>query len=310
MEPVSLNAADTTIRLTAKDGVPLDVDVFPAGGSGPVVVLVHGIASHRAWYRPLAHSLAAEGVSVWVPDRRGSGTSGGPRGHMDRWPDLVDDLAIVRAEAVRRNPGRALHGLGISLGGVIVLAAALLQPAAFASLSVFAPGIVSRVQVPLLRRLRVLRRSWTEPTKLYDLPFGVETLVDRPEWREALGRDPLRTTQVSARFLVSMFRMQRFVTRKIHDLAVPLHALLAGRDALIDNERLLPILARARPPRLIVETVAGAPHMLPAAMPRADLLGRIVPWFRGEAGGPARVITETPGFDGPREALPAPPPLA
>src|SRR5262245_50389533 len=89
-------------RLAAAD-VQLAYRAYPAEGDvRGTVVYLHGIQSHGAWYLETASELARRGYSVYLPDRRGSGRSGGPRGHFPSAESLVDDVRrmveLARAE--------------------------------------------------------------------------------------------------------------------------------------------------------------------------------------------------------------------
>ena len=64
--------------LTADDGVRLHYLHWPAGPSPP-------------WATDLNH----HGVAVYGPDRRGSGRSGGPHGHLARYECALDDVDHV-----------------------------------------------------------------------------------------------------------------------------------------------------------------------------------------------------------------------
>jgi len=112
-----------------------------------------------------------------------------------------------------RNAPIAVYG--ISLGGVFASALAIRHKELCDRLILSAPAFASRIKVPLARRLRVLRRSFTNPTRLYDLPFGPKDIVERDDWRTALEGDELRTRRISARFLTSMFKCQRFAARPV-----------------------------------------------------------------------------------------------
>ncbi len=67
---------------TASDGLSLPYRCFRAAQPKASLVYLHGIQSHGAWYVETAEELARRGYSVYLPDRRGSGLSPGPRGHF------------------------------------------------------------------------------------------------------------------------------------------------------------------------------------------------------------------------------------
>lgn len=121
-----------TLHALAADGVRLAVHrVPPPQGTGPAVVLCHGLSSnHRGLHFPgrsLAAWLAAHGYDVYLPDLRGSGASDRP----ESW-ELDDhvyrDLPAIQ-EAVLRHTGRdRLHWVGHSMGGVILFAHGITHP--------------------------------------------------------------------------------------------------------------------------------------------------------------------------------------
>src|ERR671919_959749 len=91
--------------LIASDGVNLHYLRWSSGRSPPwaVIIFLHGIASHAGWFGETAADLNRQGVAVYGPDRRGSGRSGGPRGHLDRYQRPLDDLdQILRLVAAER----------------------------------------------------------------------------------------------------------------------------------------------------------------------------------------------------------------
>jgi len=93
--------------LTATDGVRLHLLQWSGERPSPwaVVVYLHGIASHAGWFSETAAHLSDQGVTVYAPDRRGSGRSGGPRGHLDRYRRALDDagqaVRLAAAEPTR-----------------------------------------------------------------------------------------------------------------------------------------------------------------------------------------------------------------
>jgi alpha-beta hydrolase superfamily lysophospholipase len=287
-----------TLSVRTQDGTELCVGAQPCGGEGPVLLILHGLFSHMGWYRSLAEELAAAGAAVYMLDRRGAGLSQGTRGHMPNWPTLVRDVGAVAHEIRSLHPGRPLHCLGISLGGTISLAASILHPELFASQILLSPGLAAGFPVTLRKRLRLLRSFLLNPMQLFELPFAVETLTDHPRWRQALSADPLRTQQVSARFLVETFRMQRFVRARMPSVRVPLLMLLAAKDQLVDNEVAIAALRRAGSHRVRIEIFEGATHILPASVPSAELLQRFTHWLRqpGPAAREELSIVSVPAF--------------
>ena len=74
---------------------PQGVDIFVrSGGSGPVVVLIHGYAENSDSWAPLAADLMKDHTVV-VPDLRGIGRSSKPPGGYDKKTQAADIRAVV-----------------------------------------------------------------------------------------------------------------------------------------------------------------------------------------------------------------------
>ncbi len=76
---------------------PAGADIFVrSGGSGPVVVLLHGYAETSDSWAPLATELV-KSYTVVVPDLRGIGRSSRPAGGYDKKTQAADIRAVVKA---------------------------------------------------------------------------------------------------------------------------------------------------------------------------------------------------------------------
>lgn len=275
--------ATEIISVRADDGVSLAVGVYPATRTDAVALVVHGIASHMGWYHGIAEALQEEGITVYLPDRRGVALSQGIPGHTDKWATLVQDLLRVAEEVERRHPGRPLHAIGISLGGVITLACSILHPGLFRSQILLSPALAASVSFPPLRRMEIFWQAMLAPRKLYDLPFGVKDLTDNINWQTALFEEAKRN-RASARFLLETLRMQRFVRKKIQHVGLPILALFGERDLVVDNQTVIDVLDKAGSPCVRVEIFAALAHILAASMPKQELIRRLLLWLRGDRG--------------------------
>jgi alpha-beta hydrolase superfamily lysophospholipase len=91
----------------------------PATEPWALAEIVHGLGEHGGRYETVAAALTGAGIDTWSYDHRGNGGSGGPRGHVEQWSILHDDLE-ARIDAVRATgPGLPLVLWGHSLGGLI-----------------------------------------------------------------------------------------------------------------------------------------------------------------------------------------------
>jgi pimeloyl-ACP methyl ester carboxylesterase len=91
---------------------PEGADIFVrAGGSGPVVVLLHGYAETSDSWGPLAAELD-KNFTVVVPDLRGIGRSSRPDGGYDKKTQAADIRAVVTALGYDRT-SVVSHDIGI-----------------------------------------------------------------------------------------------------------------------------------------------------------------------------------------------------
>lgn len=107
--------------------------VLPLGlKPAPIVVLIHGSEDYSALdLYPLQRQLAAEGVGVFVYDKRGAGISGGA--YTQDFNLLANDAVAAMREARRLAGGRAgrIGYLGASQGGWVAPIAANRAPVDF-----------------------------------------------------------------------------------------------------------------------------------------------------------------------------------
>jgi len=178
------------IQVRAEDGYELACRRYvpPAGGwPRGLVIGLHGIQSHGGWYEASSRHLAAAGLAVYFPDRRGSGLNAAARGDAASWEQLVDDLVAVEERALA---DWAAHGndhasasrsmapgndhasasrsmapgmgrlpvllVGVSWGGKLAAAAAArMHGGRYAGVALLCPGICPQRDVALGTKLRI-----------------------------------------------------------------------------------------------------------------------------------------------------------
>lgn len=113
----------TTLALTADDGTTLALHHWrPHTAPTAAVFYLHGIQSHAGWLYETGPALAARGVAVFALDRRGSGLSRGPRGHLPSAGQVLRDYVLALARTRELAPGLALTAVGQSFGGSVLAA--------------------------------------------------------------------------------------------------------------------------------------------------------------------------------------------
>jgi pimeloyl-ACP methyl ester carboxylesterase len=119
--------------MTYPDGLHL-IERPAAGPGAPTVILVHGSLDRAESFRRVMRRLPD--VNTLAYDRRGYQQSRAG-GVVDMGGHMADLLAV--AEEVRRHTPGPLSAVGHSLGGDVVVGAALADPGAFDSVGAFEP---------------------------------------------------------------------------------------------------------------------------------------------------------------------------
>lgn len=106
--------------IQTKDGTSLHITQYHCKNPKAQVLVVHGYLEHSLRYVDFAQSLNKSSISVTLFDVRGHGSSGGPRGLVNKWEDYLSDLDDVRTTLLPPNKVDTFL-LGHSNGGLIVL---------------------------------------------------------------------------------------------------------------------------------------------------------------------------------------------
>jgi alpha-beta hydrolase superfamily lysophospholipase len=92
--------------LKAPDGGKLGCRVWKGIETAPVVIYMHGIEGHSQWFENTASVLNKNGITVYAPDRRGSGMNGNLGGHLENYNILLADLESQIKHARRQHRGQ------------------------------------------------------------------------------------------------------------------------------------------------------------------------------------------------------------
>jgi acylglycerol lipase len=240
-------------------GRRLALQVVEAPNARHHLLYLHGIESHGGWFLPAALRLRDRGCTTWLLDRRGSGLNRATEpGHAPSAAVLLDD--VRRARAFLGDP--PVHLVGLSWGGKLATADALEQPRDVESLVLVTPGLCPRVDLSWRQKLAVACNLLFGGTGHFDVPLQPEMFTRDPELLQFLRRDPLRVTEVTARFLIASRALDRRIARRIAGLRVPVLLLLAGEDEIVDNDAVLRLLAPLPPGQLQVWQYPDAMHSI------------------------------------------------
>src|SRR5439155_847741 len=91
--------------LSGPDGTQLVYDAFEPAQPRAAVLVLHGWSDHAGRWREAGERLCDAGLAAYLLDLRGHGRSGGRRGHLSRFSQLLGDLQAFRRGVRLRTAG-------------------------------------------------------------------------------------------------------------------------------------------------------------------------------------------------------------
>jgi alpha-beta hydrolase superfamily lysophospholipase len=196
------------------------------------LLVVHGFGEHSGRYDELGAWFAARGCAVHALDHRGHGRSGGPRTHVDRFSDLLDDLAAFHALVRAEHPSASITLVAHSMGGLIALAYLAERRPVVAGAVVSGPALAGEKAVPRSRVL--LARTLGRIAPRLRLAAGLDlTGLSRDE--EVLRRylaDPLVERTMTAALGAALLTAGSATRARAAEIAVPVLLMHGKQDTL------------------------------------------------------------------------------
>lgn len=262
--------------LEAVDGVELALFTYGPPDAARAVVVLHGIESHSGWFTSSCEALAGAGLRVVCLDRRGSGSSGGPRGHAPSTAVLLDDLRRLIERVRAERPGRLIQAVAHSWGAVYALAYQGRAPATFERMSLVGPGLIPRVDLTPGLKLKAAFSALASPGLTLPIPIeGPESFTSNPDKQAAIEADEARLQHATARFFACAWMLRLRALATARRTLAPLDVYLGGRDAIIDVDSTRRFFYRCGE-RVSVETYEDAHHTLEFEADPEDFIETLV----------------------------------
>ncbi len=224
-----------TGELAASDGIKLFYRHYQAESERARMVISHGLGEHSGRYGNVVERLLPRGISVWVPDHRGHGRSGGRRGHVLNFVQYLTDLRQTVDLARKDMPAEMpCFMLGHSLGGLIALYFAQRHSDLIDNVVASSPCLGMVIEVPLLKKVLGSFMSLLWPGLTMSNELNAAHISRDPAVVSAYESDPLVHDRVSARFFTELMQAIEAVNQQASALKVPILMQVAGEDFLVN----------------------------------------------------------------------------
>src|SRR5215218_1661402 len=267
--------------LTASDGVRLHYLRWSSGRSSPwaTIIFLHGIASHAGWFGETAADLNSQGVVVYGPDRRGSGRSGGPRGHLDRYERALDDIGQMVRLVSFEHRATPIFLAASSWAAKLAVVYAAERPGSLSGLLLLGPGLLPRVKLSPTRQLLVVVGHLVAPTARLPIPLTPELYTANRPYVDFIRGDRLRLLEATTRFFWETARLDRQRGRASARLSLPLLLLQGEDDKMMDVAKTRRWFSRLGVEDKTYVAYPGAGHTLDFELDRRRYLADMLAWL-------------------------------
>jgi acylglycerol lipase len=267
--------------LTASDGVNLHYLRWSSGRSPPwaAIIFLHGIASHAGWFGETAADLNSQGVAVYGPDRRGSGRSGGPRGHLERYGRALDDVEEMVRLVSSEHRTTPVFLAASSWAAKLAVVYAAQRPDPLSGLLLLGPGLLPTVKLSPARQLVVVVGHLVTPTARLPIPLTPELYTANRPYVDFIRGDQLRLLKATTRFFWETARLDRQRGRASAHLNLPLLVLQGGDDKMMDVSKTRRWFSRLGVEDKTYVAYPGAGHTLDFEPDRTRYLADMLGWL-------------------------------
>ena len=227
--------SETTGKFAGSDGIEIFYRQYRAEPERARMVIAHGLGEHSGRYGNVIERVLPKGISVWVPDHRGHGQSGGKRGHVLNFVQYLSDLRLAVALAKKDMPGEIPCFLvGHSMGGLIALYFAQRYPELIDGVVASSPCLGMVIEIPAVKKVLGSFMSYVWPGLTMGNELDATKISHDPIVVKAYENDPLVHGRVTARFFTELMAAMESVNQQASTLNVPVLMQVAGEDFLVD----------------------------------------------------------------------------
>lgn len=228
---------ETTGEFVSPDGIKIFYRQYQAESERARMVLSHGVGEHSGRYGNVIERVLPKGFSVWAPDHRGHGQSGGKRGHVLNFVQYLTDLRLTVELAKKDMPGEMpCFLLGHSMGGLIALDFAQHYPELIDGVVASSPCLGMVIEIPAVKKVLGSFMSYVWPGMTMGSGLDATKISRDENVVSAYKNDPLVHDRVSARFFTELLAAIESVNQQASALNVPVLMQVAGEDYLVNAD--------------------------------------------------------------------------
>ena len=228
---------EKTDTFASHDGVNIFYRQFQAADERARLVIAHGLGEHSGRYGNVVNRLLPANYSLWIPDHRGHGQSGGKKGHVLNFEQYLLDLRLMVELAKEGLPeGRKIFLLGHSMGGLIALYFVLQNPELIDGVIASSPALGMVIEVPAVKNALGQVMSFLWPGLLLGNELDATKISRDESVVKAYQNDPLVHDRVSARWFTEMLSTMQEVNRQASRMQIPVLMQVAGDDHLVNAQ--------------------------------------------------------------------------
>ncbi len=254
-----------------------------------VLLVLHGVMSHSGWQAPLANALRSlsRDISIVAPDRRGCGLNE-KRGDLGSVHLVIED--VVNDVEFLKKSFKRVYLAGWSQGAQYASIAAVRLGDALSGIALLAPGffwnerfrsVISIAEKIVLNMIDEFELTPGRDQAYFPLPMEPTDFTLLPEWLDFIADDELKTTMVTMKTVNIMGAIQELSWRAILQNRLPMLAILAKNDRIVDNPKVRQfighIFSEKRQDRLVTLDTCHAVHFEKPLETARELLHFIKP---------------------------------
>lgn len=198
-----------------------------------IVILVHGLGAHSAWFEAMARQLKVRRWQALAYDQKGFGLRQNEK--LKSYKEWVLELCEIFRGVKAENPTKPIYLLGNSMGALVVLSA--LQEIGPDGVIIASPGFEGHPDAFTMKyKLCSLFQAFINPDKEVTLPYCSEFSVRDPGVQSWLSADNNQRRAVPGSMLFELLKLARDVDRTVRSVSIPILMLTAGMEKVVNNE--------------------------------------------------------------------------